>query len=125
MSASLRVQVGSFATARAAVPAIFAAEGLGGLYSGFGVTVVREIPFSAIQFPLYEAMKAKWATAQVRDALTRRSPLHLYLTPVALVLLCSAARLGRVSRRWPRGSRRRAEVRPGEWPQLSRAPSML
>ena len=28
-----------------------------GLYRGFGITIMREIPFTMIQFPLYEAMK--------------------------------------------------------------------
>jgi solute carrier family 25 S-adenosylmethionine transporter 26 len=30
-----------------------------GLYRGFGITLLREIPFTMIQFPLYEAMK-RW-----------------------------------------------------------------
>jgi len=30
-----------------------------GLYRGFGITVMREIPFTMIQFPLYEGMK-RW-----------------------------------------------------------------
>ena len=30
-----------------------------GLYRGFGITVMREIPFSMIQFPIYESMK-RW-----------------------------------------------------------------
>lgn len=30
-----------------------------GLYRGFGITVMREIPFTMIQFPIYEAMK-RW-----------------------------------------------------------------
>jgi solute carrier family 25 (mitochondrial S-adenosylmethionine transporter), member 26 len=30
-----------------------------GLYRGFGITVMREVPFTMIQFPLYEAMK-RW-----------------------------------------------------------------
>ena len=30
-----------------------------GLYRGFGITVMREIPFTMIQFPLYESMK-RW-----------------------------------------------------------------
>ena len=30
-----------------------------GLYRGFGITIMREIPFTMIQFPLYEAMK-RW-----------------------------------------------------------------
>ena len=33
-------------------------------YSGFWTTVAREIPFSFIQFPLYEALKKHWAAAQ-------------------------------------------------------------
>lgn len=31
------------------------------LYKGFGMTVTREIPFTCIQFPLYEYMKLKWS----------------------------------------------------------------
>lgn len=31
----------------------------GGLYRGFGITIMREIPFAWIQFPLYEWMKVK------------------------------------------------------------------
>jgi solute carrier family 25 (mitochondrial S-adenosylmethionine transporter), member 26 len=35
-----------------------------GLYRGFGITVMREIPFTMIQFPLYEAMK-RWQAKRV------------------------------------------------------------
>jgi hypothetical protein len=31
--------------------------GLMGFYSGFGITIMREIPFSLVQFPLYEYAK--------------------------------------------------------------------
>eukprot|EP01038_Epipyxis_sp_PR26KG_P006219 gene6219-8571_t len=41
------------------VKSILRNEGLiNGLYSGFNITLMREIPFSLIQFPLYEFMKA-------------------------------------------------------------------
>jgi len=33
------------------------------LYRGWGITVVREVPFTVIQFPLWEAMK-RWATSR-------------------------------------------------------------
>mmetsp|Transcript_8306 Transcript_8306/g.12302 ORF Transcript_8306/g.12302 Transcript_8306/m.12302 type:complete len:299 (+) Transcript_8306:82-978(+) len=33
----------------------------GGLYSGYGITIMREIPFALIQFPLYEWGKKQWA----------------------------------------------------------------
>lgn len=33
-------------------------SGLAGLYRGYGITIAREIPFSLIQFPLWEAMRA-------------------------------------------------------------------
>jgi solute carrier family 25 S-adenosylmethionine transporter 26 len=32
----------------------------GGLYRGFGVTIMREIPFALIQFPIYERVKVEW-----------------------------------------------------------------
>lgn len=38
-----------------------------GLYRGFGITIMREIPFTMIQFPLYEAMK-RWQANRVGKA---------------------------------------------------------
>jgi len=32
----------------------------GGLYRGYGITLMREIPFAMIQFPLYEKAKLWW-----------------------------------------------------------------
>lgn len=32
-------------------------EGIKGFYRGFGITIAREIPFTSIQFPLYEWLK--------------------------------------------------------------------
>lgn len=62
-----RMQVGAFDSMLVAGPTIFRSEGFAGLYSGFGVTVMREIPFSAIQFPLYEGAKVLWSRAQGRE----------------------------------------------------------
>ncbi|XP_069793217.1 mitochondrial S-adenosylmethionine carrier protein isoform X2 [Narcine bancroftii] len=39
-------------------------EGILGLYRGFGSTVKREIPFSLVQFPLWEFLKALWSWNQ-------------------------------------------------------------
>ncbi|ABN68721.2 Mitochondrial carrier protein PET8 [Scheffersomyces stipitis CBS 6054] len=36
---------------------------LKGLYRGWNTTIMREIPFTVIQFPLYEWLKMKWASA--------------------------------------------------------------
>lgn len=38
-----------------------------GLYRGWGATIFREIPFTVIQFPLYEALKLNWAQWQNKD----------------------------------------------------------
>ncbi len=39
----------------------FKQEGLRkGLYRGFGITIMREVPFSLIQFPLWEYLKVQW-----------------------------------------------------------------
>jgi solute carrier family 25 S-adenosylmethionine transporter 26 len=36
----------------------------GGLYRGYGITLMREIPFAMIQFPLYEGGKVWWSELQ-------------------------------------------------------------
>lgn len=36
-------------------------EGMFGLYRGYGTTVMREIPFTSLQFPLYEFLKVQLA----------------------------------------------------------------
>ena len=41
-------------------------EGLRGLYRGYTSTVLREIPFSLIQFPIWEALKLSWSRQQQR-----------------------------------------------------------
>lgn len=39
-------------------------EGVRGLYRGYGSTVLREIPFSLVQFPLWEYLKSLWTKRQ-------------------------------------------------------------
>lgn len=41
-------------------------EGLRGLYRGYLSTVFREVPFSFLQFPLWEFFKRKWSVYQDR-----------------------------------------------------------
>ncbi|XP_053407738.1 S-adenosylmethionine mitochondrial carrier protein-like [Mercenaria mercenaria] len=41
-----------------------AAEGFSGLYRGYISTVIREIPFSFIQFPVWEYLKKTWSEYQ-------------------------------------------------------------
>lgn len=49
-----------------------------GLYRGYLTTILREVPFSLIQFPLWEFFKANWTSATGTT-----------LTPLA-VALCGA-----------------------------------
>eukprot|EP00913_Durusdinium_trenchii_P000861 g800.t3 len=51
------MQVGRFTRLTEAVRAINKTGGLGAFYVGYGTMVMREIPFSFIQFPLYERFK--------------------------------------------------------------------
>ncbi|KAI0747703.1 S-adenosylmethionine transporter [Daedaleopsis nitida] len=55
----------------AAARLLMSTEGLRGFYRGFGSTVMREIPFTSLQFPLYELLKLRLARALHR-------PLHAY-----------------------------------------------
>ncbi|PVF97313.1 mitochondrial carrier [Serendipita vermifera] len=49
-------------------------QGWRGFYRGFGPTIMREIPFTSIQFPLYEFLKVKAADALGK----KRGTLHAY-----------------------------------------------
>jgi len=60
------MQAGNYRTLTETASALLKKEGIMGLYRGFGTTVMREIPFSLIQFPLWEGMKAKWGESQGR-----------------------------------------------------------
>ena len=53
-----RMQTGMHMSATSVVSQILAKEGgILGLYKGFGITIMREIPFAFIQFPIYEFAK--------------------------------------------------------------------
>ncbi|TFK82125.1 S-adenosylmethionine transporter [Polyporus arcularius HHB13444] len=55
----------------AAARLVLSTEGVRGFYRGFGSTIMREIPFTSLQFPLYELLK-------LRLARILRRPLHAY-----------------------------------------------
>jgi len=59
-----RMQVGQYATFPEAVTKIAAENGIATFFTGYWTTVAREIPFSFIQFPMYEGLKKVWAFAQ-------------------------------------------------------------
>ena len=56
-----RMQVSGTNNIFAMVQGILKSEGGWGLYRGFTATIQREIPFAAIQFPVYEALKSRFA----------------------------------------------------------------
>lgn len=56
----------------AAAKLVLEKEGLRGFYRGFGSTIMREIPFTSLQFPMYEFFKL-----QLSDALDKK-PLPAY-----------------------------------------------
>eukprot|EP01060_Flectonema_neradi_P002831 TRINITY_DN11784_c0_g2_i1.p1 TRINITY_DN11784_c0_g2~~TRINITY_DN11784_c0_g2_i1.p1 ORF type:complete len:274 (+),score=47.11 TRINITY_DN11784_c0_g2_i1:45-866(+) len=56
-----RLQAGMYGSMSKALVDITKNEGIGGLYSGYPITVAREIPFALIQFPLWELLKSKFA----------------------------------------------------------------
>lgn len=70
-----RLQSGIYTNTSAAVSNIWKAEGIRGFFTGYSSLIIRELPFDAIQFPLYEFFKT---------ALSKRCkrPLHTWETSV-------------------------------------------
>ncbi|XP_060173169.1 S-adenosylmethionine carrier 1, chloroplastic/mitochondrial-like [Lycium barbarum] len=62
-----RMQTGQFASAPDAVRRIVAKEGFRGLYAGYGSFLLRDLPFDAIQFCIYEQMRIGYKLAAKRD----------------------------------------------------------
>ena len=52
-----RAQSAQYASSRSAFRHTVARDGFRGLYRGFGITLLRELPFTAIQFPIWERLK--------------------------------------------------------------------
>lgn len=62
-----RMQVGQFASLTEALGRTYGGGGLRAFYVGYGTTVMREIPFAFIQFPIYERLKWLWSAFQGRE----------------------------------------------------------
>ncbi|XP_010652871.1 S-adenosylmethionine carrier 1, chloroplastic/mitochondrial isoform X1 [Vitis vinifera] len=62
-----RMQTGQFASAPDAVRMIVSKEGFKGLYAGYRSFLLRDLPFDAIQFCIYEQMRIGYKLAAKRD----------------------------------------------------------
>ncbi|GMI67633.1 SAM TRANSPORTER1, S-adenosylmethionine carrier 1 [Hibiscus trionum] len=62
-----RMQTGQFTSASNAVRVIASKEGFKGLYAGYGSFLLRDLPFDAIQFCIYEQLRIGYKAAARRD----------------------------------------------------------
>ncbi|KAL0440366.1 UNVERIFIED_CONTAM: putative S-adenosylmethionine carrier 2, chloroplastic, partial [Sesamum latifolium] len=62
-----RIQTGQFVSAPDAVRLVVAKEGFRGLYAGYGSFLLRDLPFDAIQFCIYEQLRIGYKLAARRD----------------------------------------------------------
>ncbi|KAL8255352.1 hypothetical protein R6Q59_033573 [Mikania micrantha] len=62
-----RMQTGQFASPPDAVRLIVSKEGFKGLYAGYGSFLLRDLPFDAIQFCIYEQLRLGYKLAARRD----------------------------------------------------------
>jgi solute carrier family 25 S-adenosylmethionine transporter 26 len=58
-----RMQMSQFKTAPDAVRLIIRKEGFKGLYAGYGSFLLRDLPFDAIQFCIYEQLRIGYKLA--------------------------------------------------------------
>lgn len=70
-----RMQSGMYGSPVAAVRNIAMTEGVGGFFAGYTSLVLRELPFDALQFPLYEFLKSALASRQKRSLHTWESSI--------------------------------------------------
>jgi solute carrier family 25 S-adenosylmethionine transporter 26 len=56
------MQIGKYTTIKEGVVDIFKTNGITGLYRGYFITFLREVPFGLIQYPLYEYFKKRITT---------------------------------------------------------------
>ena len=59
--------MGIYKTYPEAIAGIMAKNGIASFFMGYWTTVAREIPFSFIQFHMYEGLKSFWRKAQGSD----------------------------------------------------------
>jgi len=64
-----RLQAGVDPTIAACVSSLVKTKGVTGLWTGLGALILRDLPFDAIQYPIYEAFKKGLARAQGKDTL--------------------------------------------------------
>ncbi|CAI9116468.1 OLC1v1017621C3 [Oldenlandia corymbosa var. corymbosa] len=62
-----RMQMSHFASAPDAVRCIVTKEGFRGLYAGYGSFLLRDLPFDALQFCIYEQLRMGYKLAAKRD----------------------------------------------------------
>ncbi|KAL6909558.1 hypothetical protein ACP4OV_001839 [Aristida adscensionis] len=62
-----RMQTGQFKSAPSAVRLIVAKEGFKGLYAGYGSFLLRDLPFDAIQFCIYEQLRIGYKLLAKRE----------------------------------------------------------
>ncbi|RWW18736.1 hypothetical protein GW17_00017259 [Ensete ventricosum] len=62
-----RMQTGQFTSAPNAVHHIVAKEGIRGLYAGYSSFLLRDLPFDAIQFCIYEQLRSGYKIAAGRE----------------------------------------------------------
>ncbi|XLR18899.1 hypothetical protein HN51_065577 [Arachis hypogaea] len=61
------LQIGQFTSAAGAVRFIAANEGFKGLYAGYGSFLLRDLPFDAIQFCIYEQIRMGYMAVARRN----------------------------------------------------------
>ncbi|KAJ7548210.1 hypothetical protein O6H91_07G003000 [Diphasiastrum complanatum] len=62
-----RLQTGQFSSATKAVQQIVVKEGVTGLYAGYGSFLLRDLPFDAIQFCIYEQLRIVYKKVAKRE----------------------------------------------------------